>query len=78
MAYGTDTQQHKHLKNGRKGVATPAYVAKGARIMQIADVLRPRLMEKLSGCRDENGMPVQPARIRGIALIVAQELARHG
>lgn len=54
------------------------YQSNGTLIMQIAEeVIRPYLMKKLADCRDENGMPVQPARIRGIALIMAQEWVKY-
>ncbi len=48
----------------------------GAKIMHLADMIHPALMKKLQGCRDENGMPVQPARVRGLSLIIAQNLIK--
>lgn len=48
--------------------------SKGQKIMALAEVLRPELLKKLGSCKDEHGMPVAPARIRGLALVIAQEL----
>ncbi len=46
----------------------------GRLIMEIAEKLRPWLTKMFENVRDENGMIVQPARIRGIALNVAQDI----
>ncbi len=51
-----------------------AFKSRGTKIMELAELLRPVLMEKLMGCYDENNLPVQPARIRGLALVMAQDL----
>ncbi len=48
----------------------------GELILQVAEALKPGLQDELEGVRDENGMPVQPARVRGIAIIIAQELVK--
>ena len=48
----------------------------GETIMEIADAIWPSLMKLFEGTRDENGMLVQPARVRGIALNVAQGLVK--
>ena len=45
-------------------------------IMEIAETIRPIIAKFFSGARDANGMLVQPARIRGIALNVAQDLVK--
>jgi hypothetical protein len=45
-------------------------------IMEIADKLRPWLGKIFENVRDENGMLVQPSRIRAIALNVAQDIVR--
>ena len=50
---------------------------RGKIIMDIAEKLRPWLTKMFEGVRDENGMLVQPARIRGIALNVAQNLVKE-
>lgn len=62
--------------NGGAAQAKKAPQTTGQLIMQIAEMLRPRIAEYLKNARDENGMPVQPARIRGISLIIAQELVK--
>lgn len=49
----------------------------GALIMQVADLLRPKLQEQLRGAIDENGMAVESARVRGMALIIAQEMVKN-
>lgn len=53
-----------------------AYQSRGAKIMQLADMIRPSLSECLKGKHDENGMPVSPERMRGIALNMAQYLVK--
>ena len=45
--------------------------------MDIADKIWPSLMKLFSGVRDENGMLMQPAHVRGIALNVAQDLVNN-
>lgn len=64
--------------NGKKPSSTveQKFQTRGALIMELAELLRPALMQRLQGCRDENGMIVQPARVRGIALIIAQEMVK--
>ncbi|MBY0407725.1 MAG: hypothetical protein K2Q01_08530 [Rickettsiales bacterium] len=49
--------------------------SKGQIIMDIADKLWPGLVELLRDVRDNSGMLLQPAHIRGIALTMAQDLA---
>lgn len=49
---------------------------KGAIIMEIADRIWPSLMEMFRGMRDDSGMLLQPAHVRGIALNVAQDLMK--
>ena len=51
--------------------------SKGEVIMDIADKIWPSLMKLFSGVRDENGMLMQPAHVRGIALNVAQDLVNN-
>ncbi|MFO0389876.1 MAG: hypothetical protein ACK502_09210 [Alphaproteobacteria bacterium] len=51
--------------------------SRGAQIMEIAEKLRPWFTKMFEGVRDENGMLVQPARIRGISLNVAQSLVQE-
>jgi len=46
--------------------------SRGNLIMEIAEKLRPYLTKLYEDVRDENGMLVQPSRVRGIALNVAQ------
>ncbi len=50
--------------------------SRGKQIMEIAEKIRPWLAKMFEGVRDENGMLVQPARVRGIALNVAQSLVK--
>lgn len=52
------------------------YKTRGGTIIEIAEKIRPWLAQMFEGVRDENGMLVQPARIRGIALNVAQSLTK--
>jgi hypothetical protein len=51
--------------------------SRGNVIMDIAEKLRPFLMKMFEGMRDDEGMLVQPASVRGIALNVAQELVKR-
>ena len=48
----------------------------GQVIMEIAETIRPIIAAFFKNARDGNGMLVQPARIRGIALNVAQDLVK--
>lgn len=50
---------------------------RGNVIMDIAEILRPLLAKFFEGARDENGMIVQPARVRAIALNVAQDIVKE-
>lgn len=45
---------------------------RGSLIMDIAEKIRPLIANFFKDARDENGMLVQPARVRAIALNVAQ------
>jgi len=49
----------------------------GNLIMEIAEKIRPHLQKMFMGGRDNEGMLIQPAHIRGIALDVAQEIAKR-
>jgi hypothetical protein len=51
--------------------------SRGSMIMEIAERIRPWLTEMFQSVRDENGMLVQPARVRGIALNVAQGIVKE-
>lgn len=51
--------------------------SRGNVIMDIAERIRPWLMKMFEGARDENGMLVQPARVRGIALNMAQNIVKE-
>lgn len=53
-----------------------AYQTRGAKIMQLADEIRPALLKTLAAYRDENGMPFSPERVRGYALNMAQFLIK--
>ena len=46
--------------------------SRGNVIMEIAEMIRPMIAKFFDGQRDENGMIVQPARIRAVALNMAQ------
>lgn len=46
--------------------------SRGDLILEISEKLRPWLTKMYEDVRDENGMIVQPSRVRGIALNVAQ------
>lgn len=50
---------------------------RGNVIMDIAEKIRPILAKLFEGARDENGMLVQPARVRAIALNVAQDIIKE-
>lgn len=60
--------------NDIKVIRRGSMQTRGNRIMEIAEYLRPWLTKMYAGVRDENGMLVQPSRIRGIALNAAQEI----
>ena len=61
-------------ESGIKVIKRAPSQSRGNMIMEIAEKLRPWLTKMFEGVRDENGMLVQPARIRGIALNVAQDI----
>ena len=50
---------------------------RGNLIIDIAEKIRPYLMKMFEGVRDENGMLLQQANVRGIALNVAQSIAKE-
>ncbi len=52
-------------------------ISRGNLIMEIAEKIRPWLTNVFGGLRDENGMLVQPARVRAIALNVAQDIVKQ-
>jgi hypothetical protein len=47
---------------------------KGEIILDVADKIWPSMMKMFENVRDENGLLMQPAHVRGIALNVAQHL----
>lgn len=65
------------LASQGQGSQPRAVQSTGQRIMELAEKLRPTLQNMFEGCRDENGMPVQAAKIRAIALNLAQNLIKH-
>lgn len=67
-----DVQENSGVKVVRRE-ATPS---RGNRIMELADKLWPGLLELFEGVRDNSGMLLQPAHIRGIALNMAQDLIK--
>lgn len=48
--------------------------SKGSAIMRVADLLRPHIAAMLEGKRNKQGLLVQPAHVRAVALNVAQRL----
>lgn len=50
---------------------------RGSLIMEIAEKLRPWITKMFEGVRDENDMLVQPARVRGIAINMAQRIVNE-
>ncbi|NBX04184.1 MAG: hypothetical protein EBR02_09055 [Alphaproteobacteria bacterium] len=63
-------------KQGVKVVRAPQQT-KGNLIMQVAEAIRPHLMKMFEGVRDAEGFVMQPARVRGIALNVAQGIVNQ-
>ncbi|MGE0755094.1 MAG: hypothetical protein AB7L92_08055 [Alphaproteobacteria bacterium] len=63
--------------NGVRVVHGSDLKTRGGSIIEIAEKLRPSLAKMFEGVRDENGMLVQPARIRGIALNLAQFIVKN-
>jgi hypothetical protein len=63
--------------SGVQVIKRPVAMTKGNIIMELAEKLRPWLTTVLTGLRDENGMLVQPARIRAVALNVAQDIVKR-
>ncbi len=50
---------------------------RGNIIMDIAEKIYPWFLKMFDGVRDENGMVMQPAHVRGIALNVAQSIIKE-
>jgi hypothetical protein len=50
---------------------------RGQIIMEMAEKLRPWIASMFENVRDDNGMLVQPSRVRGIALNVAQRIVHE-
>ncbi len=50
--------------------------SRGNKIMEIAEKLRPWFIKMFEGVRDDEGMLLQPAHIRGMALNVAQTIVK--
>jgi hypothetical protein len=63
--------------NGVQVIKRAAPVTKGNVIMDVAEKIRPWLMNVFNGLRDENGLLIQPSRVRAIALNVAQDIVRQ-
>ncbi len=51
--------------------------ARGNLIIDIAEKIRPYLVKMFEGVRDENGLLMQQAHVRGIALNMAQNIAKE-
>lgn len=65
------------LPAGGVKVIRNTHKSQGSSIIDIAEKLRPWLAKMFEGVRDENGMLVQPARIRGIALNLAHHIIKE-
>ena len=50
---------------------------RGSIIIDIADKIRPIIQKMFEGVRDDDGTPLQPAHIRGMALNVAQGIVEE-
>ena len=70
----TTTFTQRVSQKAQKAISTGQNT--GQQIMQVAEIIRPILLEKLRGAIDEHGMPVQPARIRGMSLVLAQSMVQ--
>jgi hypothetical protein len=49
----------------------------GNKIMMVAEILRPMIAKWLEGARTRDGLPVQPATVRAVALNTAQNLLKQ-
>jgi hypothetical protein len=74
----------KKAKSAENATTRPAGVqvikrveTRGNIIMEVAEKLRPYLAKMFEGIRDEEGLLLQPAHVRGIALNMAQELVKR-
>lgn len=52
------------------------YKTRGAMIMEIAELFRPILLEKLATQKDAHGIPLHPSKIKALALNMAHDLVR--
>lgn len=55
----------------------PVHQSIGQIIMQVADKIRPHLSSLFEGSHNSDGMLVQPAHIRGLALEVAEWMVKE-
>jgi hypothetical protein len=63
--------------SGVKVIKRTQAQSRGSAIMDIAEKIRPWLTKMFEGVRDEEGLLVQPAHVRGIALNVAQNIVKE-
>jgi hypothetical protein len=68
---------HQETAAKMSGRKKPVPKTSGNTIMEVADKLRPWLTQMFENIRDENGMLVQQARIRALALNVAQTIVQR-
>lgn len=47
---------------------------RGQKIMELAEILLPKLREFLTGVRDQDGLLLHPARVRAISIQVSQNM----
>lgn len=60
------------VASGQNAVQT-----QGQKIMQFAEAIRPYIAEWLQNARTRDGLPVQPATVRAVALNTAQEFLKQ-
>jgi hypothetical protein len=55
----------------------PALMTKGAKILALAEAVRPYLSAHYAGCRTAEGIPVQPSQIHALAINLAEVYVNH-
>jgi len=71
------SETSKMQTSGIKVIRREEPKTKGQIILMIADRMFPRLMAFFKDKRDESGMLLQPAHVRGIALNLAEVLVKN-
>lgn len=74
---GLNEQTFANRLANKMAAGKNVYQTQGNKIMQIAEILRPMIAQWLEGTKTRDGLPLQPATVRAIALNTAQNLLKQ-